>query len=61
MASANTILKSAQHRDPIAERENVVGCEIEGAGVWDLLPLYRSPSLLGTQPYITDSFLDELL
>lgn len=38
MASANTIMKSAQHRDLIAERENVIGLEMEGVGVWDLLP-----------------------
>ncbi|CAG9986738.1 unnamed protein product [Clonostachys byssicola] len=38
MASANTVMKSAQHRDLIAERENTIGFEMEGAGLWDLFP-----------------------
>jgi nucleoside phosphorylase len=38
MASANTVMKSGEHRDKIAEREGVIGFEMEGAGVWDNIP-----------------------
>ncbi|GES60074.1 putative kinesin light chain [Aspergillus terreus] len=35
VASADTVMKSAQHRDDIAKKEKVIGFETEGAGVWD--------------------------
>lgn len=38
MASGDSVLKSAIHRDQIAVNENVVGFEMEGAGAWDALP-----------------------
>ncbi|KAL6231675.1 hypothetical protein BDW75DRAFT_36773 [Aspergillus navahoensis] len=38
VASADTVMKSGQHRDEIAKRENVIGFEMEGAGVWDNVP-----------------------
>ena len=31
-------MKSAQHRDKIAGTEQVIGFEMEGAGVWDHFP-----------------------
>lgn len=38
IASANTVMKSGEHRDKLVEMENVIGFEMEGAGVWDNLP-----------------------
>ncbi|KAL4867588.1 hypothetical protein BDV12DRAFT_186521 [Aspergillus spectabilis] len=38
VASADTVMKSGQHRDEIARREKVIGFEMEGAGVWDNIP-----------------------
>jgi nucleoside phosphorylase len=38
VASADTVMKSGQHRDEIVKREKVIGFEMEGAGVWDNIP-----------------------
>lgn len=38
IASGDTVMKSGQHRDRIAEREGVIAFEMEGAGVWDTFP-----------------------
>ncbi|KAL4959124.1 putative kinesin light chain, partial [Aspergillus stella-maris] len=38
IASADTVMKSGQHRDEIVGREKVIGFEMEGAGVWDHVP-----------------------
>lgn len=38
VASADTVMKSGQHRDQIVNRERVVGFEMEGAGVWNNIP-----------------------
>ncbi|KAL5333115.1 hypothetical protein BJX70DRAFT_403877 [Aspergillus crustosus] len=38
IACADTVMKSGEHRDRIAEKEGVIGFEMEGAGVWDNLP-----------------------
>lgn len=38
IGSASTVMKSAEHRDLIAQRDNIIGFEMEGAGVWDNLP-----------------------
>jgi nucleoside phosphorylase len=38
VASADTIIKSGQHRDEIVSKEKVIGFEMEGAGVWDNVP-----------------------
>ncbi|KAL4867983.1 hypothetical protein BDV12DRAFT_186267 [Aspergillus spectabilis] len=35
VASADTVMKSAQHRDEITRKEKVLAFEMEGAGVWD--------------------------
>jgi nucleoside phosphorylase len=35
VASADTVMKSGEHRDRLVESEGVVGFEMEGAGVWD--------------------------
>ncbi|KAL3429016.1 nucleoside phosphorylase domain-containing protein [Aspergillus tetrazonus] len=35
VASADTEMKSGEHRDRLAQSEGVVGFEMEGAGVWD--------------------------
>jgi nucleoside phosphorylase len=37
IASANTVMKSGEHRDKLAENEEIIGFEMEGAGVWDNL------------------------
>ncbi|KAE8555724.1 hypothetical protein TMatcc_002993 [Talaromyces marneffei ATCC 18224] len=38
IASADTVMKSGEHRDQIARKERVIGFEMEGAGVWDNIP-----------------------
>jgi nucleoside phosphorylase len=38
MASGNMVIKSAAHRDQIAEKEKVIAFEMEGAGIWDEVP-----------------------
>ncbi|VUC31587.1 unnamed protein product [Clonostachys rosea] len=38
IASGDTVMKSREERDSISQRENVVGFEMEGAGVWDIFP-----------------------
>ncbi|KAL3439095.1 nucleoside phosphorylase domain-containing protein, partial [Aspergillus tetrazonus] len=35
VASADTVMKSGEHRDRLLQSEGVVGFEMEGAGVWD--------------------------
>lgn len=37
-ASGDTVMKSSEHRDQIAEREQVIAFEMEGAGVWEIFP-----------------------
>ncbi|KAH8692058.1 WD40-repeat-containing domain protein [Talaromyces proteolyticus] len=37
-ASADTVMRSGIHRDNIIGREEVIGFEMEGAGVWDNIP-----------------------
>ncbi|KAI1359951.1 nucleoside phosphorylase domain-containing protein [Xylaria arbuscula] len=37
-ASVDTVMKSGEHRDRIAEREEVIAFEMEGAGVWEIFP-----------------------
>ncbi|KAF5583055.1 MTA SAH nucleosidase [Fusarium subglutinans] len=38
MASGDTVMVSAEHRDRIAAAENIVAFEMEGAGIWQELP-----------------------
>ncbi|THX52303.1 purine and uridine phosphorylase [Aureobasidium pullulans] len=38
IGSASTVMKSAEHRDLIAQGDNIIAFEMEGAGVWDNLP-----------------------
>lgn len=38
IASADTVMKSGEHRDKLAEMEGIIGLEMEGAGVWDNIP-----------------------
>lgn len=38
IASGDAVIKSAAHRDRIAQHENVIAFEMEGAGVWDEVP-----------------------
>lgn len=38
IASGDTVLKSREDRDTIAENEGVLAFEMEGAGVWDSFP-----------------------
>jgi nucleoside phosphorylase len=35
VASADTVMKSGEHRDRLVNLEGVIGFEMEGAGVWD--------------------------
>jgi nucleoside phosphorylase len=35
VASADTVMKSGEHRDNLVKLEGVIGFEMEGAGVWD--------------------------
>ncbi|KAK5295589.1 hypothetical protein LTR99_009178 [Exophiala xenobiotica] len=38
MGSADTLMRSAMHRDEVARRCEVIGFEMEGAGIWDFFP-----------------------
>ncbi|KAL4866290.1 hypothetical protein BDV12DRAFT_187577 [Aspergillus spectabilis] len=38
VASADTVIKSGQHRDEIVRKEQVIGLEMEGSGAWDNVP-----------------------
>ncbi|KAF2964344.1 hypothetical protein GQX73_g9228 [Xylaria multiplex] len=38
IASGDTVMRSGEERDSIAQRERVLGFEMEGAGVWDSFP-----------------------
>ncbi|KAK5049114.1 hypothetical protein LTR84_005537 [Exophiala bonariae] len=38
MASGDTVMKSAEHRDILSRREAVIAFEMEGIGVWDHFP-----------------------
>lgn len=38
IASGDTVLKSGEHRDRIAQHAGIIGFEMEGAGVWDNFP-----------------------
>jgi nucleoside phosphorylase/transcriptional regulator NrdR family protein len=38
IASGNTVIRSGVHRDAIIAEEHVAAFEMEGAGVWDVLP-----------------------
>lgn len=38
MASGDTIMRSAEHRDIIARQDSVIAFEMEGIGVWDHFP-----------------------
>ncbi|KAI1132883.1 nucleoside phosphorylase domain-containing protein [Nemania abortiva] len=37
-ASGDRVMKSGEHRDRIAKREEVIAFEMEGAGVWEIFP-----------------------
>ncbi|KAL6899957.1 nucleoside phosphorylase domain-containing protein [Trichoderma evansii] len=38
IASGNSVMKSGEHRDKIAEEQKVIALEMEGAGLWDEIP-----------------------
>lgn len=38
VASGDTVMKSAKHRDEISANENIIAFEMESAGVWDNIP-----------------------
>ncbi|EEA27372.1 kinesin light chain, putative [Talaromyces marneffei ATCC 18224] len=38
IASADTVMKSGEHRDHVVKTERVIGFEMEGAGAWDNVP-----------------------
>jgi nucleoside phosphorylase len=38
IASGDTVMKSGEDRDDIAQKTGVIGFEMEGAGVWDIFP-----------------------
>jgi nucleoside phosphorylase len=38
IASGDKVMKSGEERDDIAERDGVIGFEMESAGIWDVFP-----------------------
>jgi hypothetical protein len=38
IASADTVMKSGEHCDSLAQKDRAIGFEMKGAGVWDNLP-----------------------
>ncbi|KAL4746493.1 hypothetical protein BDW72DRAFT_207287 [Aspergillus terricola var. indicus] len=56
VASANTVMKSGQHRDEIVRKEKVIGSGMKGAGIWDNIPFIIIKGLwqsyaAATEPY----------
>ena len=39
VASGDSVVKSAIYRDKLAEKDEVIGFEMEGAGAWDSIPI----------------------
>ena len=39
VASGDSVVKSATHRDKLAQSHEVIGFEMEGAGAWDSIPI----------------------
>lgn len=39
VASGDSVVKSATHRDELAESHEIIGFEMEGAGAWDSMPI----------------------
>ena len=39
VASGDSVVKSATHRDNLAESKEVIGFEMEGVGAWDSMPI----------------------
>ena len=39
VASGDSVVKSAKHRDELADSSEVIGFEMEGAGAWDSIPI----------------------
>ncbi|KAF3916773.1 hypothetical protein ABW20_dc0108008 [Dactylellina cionopaga] len=50
IASADVVMKSGVHRDNLAEKEAVIGFEMEGAGVWYNMP-YACLVIKGVSDY----------
>jgi nucleoside phosphorylase len=38
MGSGDTVMKSGTHRDEVARKYDIIGFEMEGAGIWDFFP-----------------------
>ncbi|KAJ9614447.1 hypothetical protein H2200_002583 [Cladophialophora chaetospira] len=38
MGSGDTVMKSATHRDEVAQKHDIIGFEMEGAGIWESFP-----------------------
>ncbi|KAK2738202.1 phosphorylase superfamily protein, partial [Colletotrichum kahawae] len=38
VASGDTVMKSGDHRDKLAQQHNIIAFEMEGAGMWDQIP-----------------------
>ncbi|KIW62542.1 hypothetical protein PV04_10710 [Phialophora macrospora] len=38
MGSGDTVMKSGTHRDEVAQKYDIIGFEMEGAGIWDFFP-----------------------
>ena len=39
IASGDRVVKSAKHRNELADKKEVIGLEMEGAGAWDSMPI----------------------
>ena len=39
VASGDSVVKSAKHRDELADKNGVIGFEMEGAGAWESIPI----------------------
>jgi nucleoside phosphorylase len=50
VGSGAAVMKSAEHRDKIANQHNIIGFEMEGAGLWDELPSIVIKVSLGCIP-----------
>ncbi|KAL5332301.1 nucleoside phosphorylase domain-containing protein [Aspergillus crustosus] len=59
IASADTVMKSREHRDKVAREHGVIGFEMEGAGAWDGMGTYGCLIIKGVCDY-ADHHKDKL-
>ncbi|KAK8057954.1 hypothetical protein PG996_011891 [Apiospora saccharicola] len=57
IASGDTVLKSGEDRDAIAQQEKAIAFEMESAGVWDQFPHYAAATAASCMKAFLDSWV----